>query len=569
MKLNKYFRIGLIVICYVLIISGIYWWIHNNGPYKIRNHLMSYTFWFLEFNFLLIIIGIILNFDIIKKLWYKISLKSRILLALIILTGMILTCFIAPRTHRLYYDEDIYLNIGQNLACLKKAQMCNEGYNSYGVYQCYRGEYNKQPYGYPYLLSVVYRLFGISKEAAFLFNNLMFGLSIIVVFLLGLLLFESQVSALWCAFLYALVPENNLWFSTAAAEPSSAFFTAFSILCIFLFIKYQKTTLLFLAIVVISFSQNFRPESILLLPIIFIIILLFSRKLFSEYRFYLLGMLALCLVIPIIGHQYAVKMENWGASGAKFASNYFQHNLSVNGLFYWKNIRFPAIFSLFAAIGLIWKARWKEKSIALLWFVLFWGIFLFFYAGSYNYGVDVRYSLLSYVPLILLAGFGLYKLQTLLKNRTEKAFVAPVMTVVILLSFISFMPLIRAETEESWPCREDYKYAKEFAELLPDDSIVLTHNPNMFLIWGKNAIQTSIASTEFNYVNNSLFNRHTGGVYFHWNYWCTVPNNLQNSFCNNVLNQFDYEIVRDYQVRDYRFALYRLYRKQEKNERKE
>jgi hypothetical protein len=275
-----------------------------------------------------------------------------------------------------------------------------------------------------------------------------------------------------------------------------------------------------------------------------------------------LGILALCLVIPIIGHQYAVRIENWGARGAKFATQYFQHNLSVNGLFYWKNLRFPAIFTLFAVIGLIWKSKWKERIIVFLWFVLFWGIFLFFYAGSYSYGVDVRYSLLSYVPLILLSGFGISNVQTLINKWTKKEIIAPILTAIIILSFLPFMPLIRAETEESWPCREDYKYAKEFADLLPVDSILLTHNPNMFLVWGKNAIQTSIATTEFNYVNNTLFNRHTGGVYFHWNYWCTVPNDLQNSFCNNVLNRFDYEIIRDYKVRHYRFALYKLYQKQ-------
>ncbi len=41
-----------------------------------------------------------------------------------------------------------------------------------------------------------------------------------------------------------------------------------------------------------------------------------------------------------------------------------------------------------------------------LWFVLFWGIFLFFYAGSYRYGADVRFALLSFMPLAVLAGIG-------------------------------------------------------------------------------------------------------------------------------------------------------------------
>ena len=38
-----------------------------------------------------------------------------------------LTLFVAPRTNRIYYDEQIYQGVGQNLADLRLAQMCNDG----------------------------------------------------------------------------------------------------------------------------------------------------------------------------------------------------------------------------------------------------------------------------------------------------------------------------------------------------------------------------------------------------------------------------------------------------------
>ena len=72
-----------------------------------------------------------------------------------------LTLFVAPRTNRIYYDEQIYQSIGQNLADLRLAQMCNDGTVEYGRLQCFSGEYNKQPYAYPHLLSLVYRVFGV------------------------------------------------------------------------------------------------------------------------------------------------------------------------------------------------------------------------------------------------------------------------------------------------------------------------------------------------------------------------------------------------------------------------
>ena len=61
-----------------------------------------------------------------------------------------LTLFVAPRTNRIFYDEQIYQSIGQNLADLKLAQMCNDGSVEYGRLQCASGEYNKQPYAYPH-----------------------------------------------------------------------------------------------------------------------------------------------------------------------------------------------------------------------------------------------------------------------------------------------------------------------------------------------------------------------------------------------------------------------------------
>ena len=560
---NKIFVIGLIIIGYIAIITGIFVWLGENTPYSIRDQLIQITFYFLEFNFLLIIIGLILNLDTFNKIWQKTSKQTRILLALIVLLGLVLTIFVAPRTHRLYYDEDIYMSIGQNLAHLKKAQMCNEGYYEHGVFQAYQGEYNKQPYGHPYLLSLIYRLFGESVSLSFLFNNLLFGLLIVVVFLIGFLLFDNPNPGLWAAFLFAMVPQNLLWFSTVAVEPSASFFTAFAVLTMLLFIKYQKTSLLFLAVVVLAFSLQFRPESILILAVLFMMILLFNPKLFIEYRFWILGLLFFCLMISLIGHQYAVKNESWGSHGPKLSLDYFKNNFHVNGGFYWQNIRFPAFFTILAVIGLLWFAKWKEKLIIISWFLLFWGIFLFFYAGSYSYGADVRYSLLSYVPLILLAGIGLFQLQQFFNKWINAKTFNMVVISMLMISFISFLPLVRATTQEGWQCRYDHKYAEEFAIILPENSVILTHNPNMFHIWKKNALQASLATTEYNYVANVLMNRFKGGVYFHYNYWCTIPNRVQNSFCEQIIERYDYKIIKEYQIQNYRFALCQLFKKKE------
>jgi hypothetical protein len=61
--------------------------------------------------------------------------------------------------------------VGRNSSDLHRAQMCNDGRLEYGRLQCVQSEYNKEPSGYPYLLSLVYRVAGVSDAAAFRFNN--------------------------------------------------------------------------------------------------------------------------------------------------------------------------------------------------------------------------------------------------------------------------------------------------------------------------------------------------------------------------------------------------------------
>jgi len=204
----------------------------------------------------------------------------------------------------------------------------------------------------------------------------------------------------------------------------------------------------------------------------------------------------------------------------------------------------------------------KERLLLLLYFAAFWSLFLFFYAGSYNYGADVRYSLLTGIPIAVLAGVGLETVAVGLARGIQlgvsRAGVCAITIACLLLQFLWYTPLVRETGEEAWAARADVEYAKAWAKTLPRNSIVLTHNPSMFLLWGVNAAQLSIAANEPDYVQNHLLQRYAGGVYVHWNFWCNVVDPVQVRVCEQALTHLPHDLVATRRQRDQRFALYRL-----------
>ncbi|NOX18153.1 MAG: hypothetical protein GXO87_07720 [Chlorobi bacterium] len=530
-----------------------------NDNSSLKNILINLHYYFLETDFLLIIIGFAGLLGMITAVFKKMNgLQTFYLLALLII-AFVLASFVAPRTHRLYYDEDIYQNIAQNLSALHKAELCNEGYTEYGVYNCRSGEYNKQPYGYPHLLSLAFRVFGASETTAFALNNFLFPASALLVFLIAYFLFGNFLTGLFSTLVFITLPQNSLWFGAANVEPSALFFAGLSFLAALFYLRKGNNWSLIFYASVLAYAIQFRPESIFIAPLTLLFIVLLKPAELKNGKFYFMISLFLLLALTQWLHLWAVRNDSWGSSANRMGFEYFLYNFKTNVLFYLRNVRFPALITLLFFVSFFDKKFIKQRFIIALWFFSFWGIFLLFYAGSYDYGADVRYSLVSYVPLSLLAGFGIVKLKSLFP-KMEKHF-SWVAGAVLLLQFSAFMPSIRAESQEAWAARADHKAAEKFAEILPENSFVFTHNPSMFLLWGKNAGQTSIITNERFYVDQIIFPKYKDEVYFDWNYWCIAPDSAQNGLCDNVLKNYNAKPVKKITEQNYEFVLYKLSKK--------
>jgi hypothetical protein len=273
-------------------------------------------------------------------------------------------------------------------------------------------------------------------------------------------------------------------------------------------------------------------------------------------RLWAVGLLAVTLVAVHVGHLFAVRNEGWGTNDARLSFGYVLANLKVNGRYYFGDSRFPLVFTVLAAVGLVGRAYRQARLSVAVYFLVFFGIFLTFYAGSYNYGADVRYSLMTHPPIAVLGGLGAAAVSAWLRPRVPGLPSTAIVAAGLALQFLLYTPVVRATTEEAWAARADVNFARSLVPSLKGNAYVLTHNPSMFHVWGVNAGQMSVAVSNPLHLEH-LALRYAKGVYLHWNFWCNVPDPVQQRFCSAALSQKPAEIVAEQRERDQAVFLYR------------
>ncbi len=544
-----------LAVAWVVVAGAVIGWIARTPPSQLREQLRLAQFWSLE---ACAALGIVLGLMVARELNGRATRwRDHLEVVTLVALALALTLWVAPRTNRIYYDEQIYQGIGQNLSDLKLAQMCNAGIVEYGRLECSMGEYNKQPYGYPHLLSGAYRLFGVHEITAFVVNALAMAATVFAVYLLTWALFEDRLAAWFSALIIALTPQQIVWSATAAVEPTASLACVAALLCTALFLKSKSTVALAATACAAAYAVQFRTESPLLLPVMGFLLWRAVRTELGNARLWWCGLLFLTLAAANIGHLAAVRNESWGTSGARVSLSYVLPHLSVNGPFYFRDGRFPAVFTLLALVGVFARGFGRERLAMAGYFGVFFGMPLVFYAGSYNSGADVRYSLRTYPPLAVRGGLGASRLARWVHGIDSRVTGRAAVAGALVFQFLWYLPLVRATTQEAWAARADVRFARSFAAELPPNSYVLTHNPGMFHVWGINAGQMSLVVLNPTYVED-LTERFAGGIYLHWNFWCNVQDRTQREFCRLALGRGPATLVSEYRERDQRYAVYRL-----------
>ena len=533
-------------------------WLLGTSTGNLREQLKVWQAWSLDACVLLGLLAGVYLLNEVGREAFKRELARIVMLAAL---GAGLTLFVAPRTNRIFYDEQIYQGIGQNLADLRRAQVCNDGSVEYGRLQCASGEYNKQPYAYSHALSLAYRLSGVHAGTAFAVNAAAMALTVCAVYLLVVLLFRDRDAALFAGLLIALTPQQLVWSATAAVEPSASLALVGALVCAAHYLRAGGWPALGAGVVAAAYAIQFRPESLLILPVLGFLVWPRLQLDLERPRGWWAATLFLWLVAIHVAHLFAVRHASWGTIGPRFSIRYIAANLRVNGWFYLYDERFPVAFTLLALIGLFSLRQRREAMAVAIYFLLFFAVDLVFYAGSYNYGADVRYSLMTYPPIAVLGGLGAAQIaRGISRLGPPRAAAVPARALIaaaLVFQFLWYAPIVRATTEEAWAARADVRFAQAFAADIPRNAYVLTHNPGMFHLWGVNAGQMSLVTSNPAYVR-FLAQRYSGGIYLHWNFWCNVTDPVQQQVCRAALAIGPGEIVKEYRERDQRYAFYRM-----------
>jgi len=463
-----------------------------------------------------------------------------------------------PKTHRIFYDEDIYQNVAQNIALEGRAQMCNEGVLAFDEYDCFGAEYNKEPNGYPFVLSLAYRVTGVREWVAHAVNRLHLAVATTFLMLVGFVYWQSRLSALSSALIFCLLPVNLLWGATAAVEPGTAAWAVVAVFAALVFVREPTWGSLSFALGASAFAAQWRPESILIFVVVFVLMLQQPRVFRSSHGFWL-PVLALALLIPHFAHLWSVRGEGWGAvDGAKFAWEYVAPNARANLKYLIEARELPRLIPLLALVGI--GAQWRRPALLampLVWFVLFFGVFLPFHAGSYRYGADIRFAVVAHASLALVCGEGVRAVFAGLSRWFSRPLAVCLPLAALLYSLSAYLPLVRAIGAEAHEARADHRAAESMVHRLPDQSVVLSHNPGMWHVFGASALQTSFVTYRPAHVDQ-LFRRFPGGVYFHYNFWCEAGDATQASFCTDLLATYETRVIHETSHGFKRFVLYRM-----------
>ncbi len=541
-KLSKYFYLIAIAIC---LFSAYYAVNAISKAYHIEivNVLIYLLPLSLAISFSTIIILTLKSRRLFAERLGKIRKKTWLALMVIILAGFLLRAT-TPQIHRIYFDEDIFENIAQNILNSGRAILCNTGTPT----SCDEYILNKQPNSYSFMLAITYAIFGVGEAPAFWLNIAIGSITVLFVFILSYVIFRNERASVYSSLIFALTPLHIIWSATAASEPLMVISVILTIITFIFYLENRKFSILLLFGALFAFTMQTRHETLLLTMPLAILFILKGKPIQSIEKcgkHYLIAvMFVIVLLIPHFLHLEYANKDSWGSSGEKLSAQYLEHNFSTNSSFFYENTRYPLFFTAVAFLGIIYSLRFDIKySVFLLaWLTTFFTVYLFFYAGSYNSGVDAKYSLAVAAQLSIFAGMGFFFAD---KSIGKLLPFAPLLIIIsIIAAFYFFVPYVTEVWEESFEARQYHDFALRTAERINSSCYILTHVPSMYIVNGKKSAQNWNVNSP-GMMKKILEN--TDCIVYDEGFWCQIQP-YKDEVCESFHKKYNLTLIDTYAV---------------------
>ena len=354
-------------------------------------------------NFILLLIFIYLCRKPLGQFFKNISRNTWLWISLIFVFGLLVRLFISSHSFLTIFDEAEYMETATNLSSNFQQ----------GVYVYPRS------IGWPFILAVVFKLFGPSYNAAFYTSSALGALTVFNIFLLALALSKKENVAIWSAFLFSVLPLHIKWSGSAETNVPSLFFITLGLFFCALYFrnpdpKQAQGWLSWLVLIGLSFASQFRPENYALFGVFLIGLLIFAPSPLRKFKLDLVWPLFLALIVTlpnlfvVLNFQISADWIFRDSSGVLSGSNWSLENLINNSLNYGKyffTTYHSFIFSILYFGGAVYLFLKKRKIFFFLmgWFLLFY--FIYFSSWLQTLGAKSRIFLTFYPILAISAAF--------------------------------------------------------------------------------------------------------------------------------------------------------------------
>jgi len=438
--------------------------------------LIYYYYIFLSVLFILMIAFLVASARVIFREAKKISVKSWFIMLLIFNLALIIRFFILSHHPQVFYDEVTFIETAENYY--------KSGLNVQNYMGPYRNQFLVCSTGWPFLISMIFRITGVNIKAAYYLSAMLSVLTTVLVFWTGTLLFKNENAGIWSAFIFSVYPIFLRLSGSSAMGTSSIFFVFLTILAFILYFKTRSVPLLYFSFCSLAYTINIRQEAfVALLPLLILFFLLFHPDLKSEFKklhVYVCFLMVLIFAIPpAVASLYGVSTGfYYFYESPQEMQNHIWHNIQYN-LTYWIANRIqPISISLLALLGFFLFFK-KDKRLSL--FFAGWFVFLYvFYTINPSCDFSAIITLDSWrnafhlmVPVLLFSGVGIViVLNYFRENYPEMRLTVLILLVIsILLIPVSSWDFIEKKTVFA---RENV-FIRHFSRRLPENSRIIVY----------------------------------------------------------------------------------------------